>query len=445
MAEELDLTSLEGLQFHSSSTYHFVAEIGRGGMGIVFLAEKDSEGVIDYVVLKTIRSLSKDQEDRLKREANIAASLRHENIVKTYGLESIAYAELPDSIRHVLDNLSFENASANKVRIPSFAQRRAILEGRPIGQTGMEEQRIVPVRPPVKRLHFTPVMPTKRDPRRLFLLAMDYIEGTDLRALHRDHIEKYTLLPCPLAAFIISRVCRALSYAHEHIVHRDISPENVLLNTQGVAKLSDFGIAISGAEAIKAFAGKLNYMSPEQVHEEELDGRSDIFSLGLVAYETLTGVNLLMTPKGLPLNAQVAHLEQMFRTRFPSPNEVRRDVPEALSQIVMKMLAIDRNQRYRRAEDVGNDLEQKYLYAAGFGPTNNSLASYLKIFEMDWKVVSQDQMRQLAFLRNADGRPELKRTINLTDYTKTGWEWIVQRKGTHLYTALATLQHQGRA
>ncbi|MCE9581981.1 MAG: serine/threonine protein kinase [Planctomycetes bacterium] len=438
---EIDTSSLEGVQFPSSSTFHFIQEIGRGGMGIVFLAEKDCDGVVDYVVLKTIRSLSQEQIDRLKQEANIATSLRHENIVKTYGMESIAYSDLPENIRQAIDNYQFEAGGVRKkLSIPSFAQRRAILEGKPVGATGMEHH-IAPVRPPVRRLTpVTHVVPTKKDPRRLYLLAMDYVEGTDLRALHHEHIEKFTLIPCPLTAFVISRICRALSYAHEHIVHRDVTPENILINNQGVAKLTDFGVAVTGAEAIQLFAGKLNYMSPEQVANETLDGRSDIFSLGLVAYETLTGINLLQTPKGMPLLQQVQYLQAMFQQPFPPAHEVRRDVPEVLSGIVMKMLAVDRNQRYRNAQDAGNDLEQKYLYAAGFGPTNNSLASYMKIFETGWKITSQDQLRQLLFLKGKDGRVETRRPLALGDYTKAGWDWIVQRKGTALYSALATLQ-----
>jgi serine/threonine protein kinase len=443
---EIDTSSLEGIQFPSSSTYHLVSEIGRGGMGIVFLAEKDCEGVMDYVVLKTIRSLSEDQIDRLKREANIAAGLRHENIVKTYGLESICYSDLPENVRQALDNLSFEQGSVRRrLSIPSFAQRRAILEGKPVGATGME-QSIVPVRPPVKRLgHFTPVVAAKKDPRRLYMLAMDYVEGTDLRTLHQEHLDKFTLIPCHLAAFVISRMCRALHYAHEHIVHRDVTPENILINNQGVAKLTDFGVAVTGAEGIRMFAGKLNYMSPEQVRNEELDGRSDLFSLGLVSYEVLTGINLLQTPRGLPLQQQITYILAAMEQHFPPPHEVRRDVPEVLSAIVMRMLEPDRAKRYRTAGEVGNDLEQKFLYAAGFGPTNLSLAGYLKIFEMGWKVVSQDQMRQLAFLKGKDGRIEVKRPLALTDYTKTGWDWIVQRKGTALYSALATLQQMQKA
>lgn len=440
---EIDTSTLEGVQFPSSSTFHFVQEIGRGGMGIVFLAEKDCDGVMDYVVLKTIRSLSAEQIDRLKQEANIATSLRHENIVKTYGLESISYSDLPENIRQAIDNYQFEQGVAGgrkKLSVPSFAQRRAILSGKPVGATGMEHH-IAPVRPPVKRLNpVINVVQKQKDPRRLYLLAMDYVEGTDLRTLHHEHLEKFTLIPCPLTAFIISRICRALAYAHEHIVHRDVTPENVLINNQGVAKLTDFGVAVTGAEAFQAFAGKLNYMSPEQVANEHLDGRSDIFSLGLVAYETLSGINLLQTPKGMPLMQQVQYLQAMYQSPFPQLSDVRKDIPEVLSMIVMKMLEVDKNKRYRSAQDAGNDLEQKYLYAAGFGPTNNSLAAYMKIFETGWKIVSVDQLRQLAFMKGRDGRPETKRALALADYTKSGWDWIVQRKGTALYSALATLQ-----
>src|SRR5258706_11867263 len=106
---------LSGLKFTSSSTYTVVGEIGRGGMGIVLLAEKNSEGVADLVALKTIRTKSADQELRLKQEANIATGLRHENIVKTYGLEAIPYSQLPPEFLQEFDKLSFEDAKRNAI------------------------------------------------------------------------------------------------------------------------------------------------------------------------------------------------------------------------------------------------------------------------------------------------------------------------------------------
>ncbi|HYE99152.1 MAG TPA: protein kinase, partial [Planctomycetota bacterium] len=218
---------LGGLKFQSSSSYTILCEIGRGGMGIVLLAEKNSEGVSDLVALKTIRAKSADHEARLKQEANIATGLRHENIVKTYGLESIPYEQLPPDFLKEFDSLSFEEAT-----------RRA------------DVRRAFPGRPADPRTRLR-VQPAATADRRLFLMVMDYIEGTDVRVFQNDHAKRDLLVPVPLGAFIVSRVARALAYAHQTIIHRDISPENLLVNMHGGVKLSDFGVAVSeGAEGV---------------------------------------------------------------------------------------------------------------------------------------------------------------------------------------------------
>ncbi|HLF93634.1 MAG TPA: serine/threonine-protein kinase, partial [Planctomycetota bacterium] len=254
---------LSGLKFSSSSTYTVVGEIGRGGMGIVLLAEKNSEGVADLVALKTIRAKSAQHEQRLKGEANIATGLRHENIVKTYGLEAIPYSQLPQEFLREFDTLSFENARRLQVRNRAvegdrFAEARTRLRvGTP---SGTEEK--------------------------LYLMVMDYIEGTDLRTFLSEHLKRDLLIPAPLGAFVVSRIARALAYAHGSIVHRDISPENLLLNTQGVAKLSDFGVAVT--EHAGGITGKISYLSPEQITGKAVDSRTDLYSLGLVLYLVLT-------------------------------------------------------------------------------------------------------------------------------------------------------------
>jgi serine/threonine protein kinase len=112
MAEQ-DFDSLKGLEFDSTSTYTLVEEIGRGGMGIVFLAEKHAEGVTDYVVLKTLKTFSPEYIAMLKKEANIATGLRHENIVKTYGLEAVPYGDLPATFTGAVQGVSFEQAHRN--------------------------------------------------------------------------------------------------------------------------------------------------------------------------------------------------------------------------------------------------------------------------------------------------------------------------------------------
>jgi serine/threonine protein kinase len=381
---------LGGLKFQSSSTYTILSEIGRGGMGIVFLAEKDCEGVVDLVALKTIRTKSPEQEARLKKEANIAAGLRHENIVKTYGLESIPYGQLPPEFLQEFDRLSFDGARRLQLQRVApgdrFAQARTRI--RIAREAGAAEQR-------------------------LFLMVMDYVEGTDARSFQHEHLKRALLIPVPLAAFVVSRVARALTYAHQFIIHRDISPENLLLNMQGVVKLSDFGVAVE--DHAEGITGKLSYLSPEQLWGTPVDARTDLYSLGLVLYYLLTGVPLQRFPERLKLMERVAYVRDLLMRPTLSPAAVRTDVPEALSEICMKLLARDPAQRYARSADVARDLEQKYLYAKGFGPTNNSLQAYLEIFDSGFKESSPEQLRQLPFL---EGR--LQRPISPSFYTAEG-------------------------
>ena len=98
-----ETASLENLSFCSSSQYTVVKEIGQGGMGIIFLAEKNTGGVVDQVVLKSLRTIDAEEEEKLRQEANIATMLRHENIVKTYGLENVAMVKVPQELRSRLE------------------------------------------------------------------------------------------------------------------------------------------------------------------------------------------------------------------------------------------------------------------------------------------------------------------------------------------------------
>jgi len=390
---------LSGLKFGSSSTYTVVGEIGRGGMGIVLLAEKNSEGVADLGALKTIRTKSADHEMRLKQEANIATGLRHENIVKTYGMEAIPYGQLPPEFLQEFDKLSFEDA-----RRHAF-QKSAV----PGGRFGDARTRLR-------------VAPQAANEQKLYMMVMDYIEGTDVRTFQNDHFKRDLLLPVPLAAFIVSRVARSLAYAHLSIIHRDISPENLLLNTQGVVKLSDFGVAVDHKE--EGLTGKLSYMSPEQMAGEAVDVRTDVYSLGLVLYLLLTGIPIQKVPTTLPPKDRVDYARKLVGKPVLPPHRVRTDVPEPISEICMKMLASDREKRFGRAEAVARDLEQKYLYAKGFGPTNNSLQAYLEIFDAQFKEIAPEQLQQLPFLHG-----ELKRPISVGYYTAEGKAFLDDVRG----------------
>lgn len=377
---------LSGLRFTSSSTYQVLGEIGRGGMGIVLLAEKLSEGVSDLVALKTIRTKSSGHEAKLKSEANIATGLRHENIVKTYGLESVPYKLLPPDFLREFDTLSYE-----------AARRQAILKG-----TGSPSAVLREIK-----------TGDAAAGGRLLLMVMDYIEGTDLRTFQNDHTKRDLLIPVPLAAFMISRIARALTYAHQTIIHRDISPENLLVNLQGVVKLMDFGVAVSSAE--EGLTGKVSYMSPEQIAGFAVDARTDIYSLGLVLYLLLTGVHLQKVPARLPVAEKVDLVRKLQARAFLPPHKVRLDVPVPISEICVRMLDRDRDRRYARAEDVARDLEQRYLYAKGFGPTNNSMQAYLEIFDAHFREISPQQLHQLPFLHG-----ELKRPLAAQFYSPEG-------------------------
>jgi serine/threonine-protein kinase len=381
---------LSGLKFTSSSTYTIVSEIGRGGMGIVFLAEKNSEGVTDLVALKTIRTKTGHHELKLKEEANIATGLRHENIVKTYGLESIPYNQLPADFLREFDTLSFENA------------RRVHVQGRTIAGARILDPRTK------LRIH-----PGGQAEERLYLMVMDYIEGTDLRTFLSEHLRRDLLIPAPLGAFVVSRIARALAYAHQTIVHRDISPENLLLNMQGVAKLSDFGVAVT--DHAEGVTGKISYLSPEQIRGGAVDARTDLYSLGIVLYLVLTGVPVQKVPPKLPQAERLEFVKRVLERPFLAPAKVRPDIPESISSICMKMLERNPASRYAQAEEVARDLEQQYLYAKGFGPTNNSMQAYLEIFDGGFKETTPAQLQQLPFLGG-----QLRRPVTASSYTPEG-------------------------
>ena len=414
------MSSLADLSFQSGSAFAFIEEIGSGGMGIVYLAKKHCEGVSDLVVLKTIRTMTNRQIEALKAEANIAAALRHENIVRTYGLEAIPFENLPEEFQKEISTLKKGYGKrGSKKRTEAGTRGMELLTdlrmGRSQAMTDLEEQ------------HFL-ARETDYQGKRLYLVVMEYIEGWDLREIHGNHIKEGLLLPIKLNAFIISRICRALEYAHEYIVHRDISPENILVSDQGVTKLTDFGIAVAADQEIFGLAGKIQYMAPEQVRYDQIDNRSDIFSLGLVAYYLLTGISLFAAPMGLTFEEQAAYYEKLLTKKILPPHEVCLDVPEEYSGIIMKMLEFDPDTRYQTIEKVGSDIEKKCLYGEGFGPTNNSLAAYMKIFESGFKIYTKQDLQQLTFLKNDEKKYRLKRKISKRLYSDKGRRLIINRR-----------------
>lgn len=185
----------------------------------------------------------------------------------------------------------------------------------------------------------------------LKFISMEFVEGPDLSQVLEEK------RPGPKeAAKIIRQVCRALDAAHnESVIHRDLKPQNIMIDHQGKVVVMDFGLARSmesnGMTQTGALMGTPAYMSPEQAKGVPLDPRSDLFAVGIILYEVLTGV--------LPFQADNMLASLLKRTQEPAkpPSDLNPQVPQALSDIVMKCLAIDLNKRYQSAAEVIADLD----------------------------------------------------------------------------------------
>ncbi len=181
-----------------------------------------------------------------------------------------------------------------------------------------------------------------------YYITMEYVDGPSLRKYCRKN-----LLPLSRVAEVMFMVCNGLDYAHQmDILHRDIKPSNILLTKSGVAKIADFSIAQIKSEqtVTKGIVGSPSYMSPEQVKEEPLDDRSDIFSLGTVLYELLTGRLAFPGDNYFSIVYKISNED-------PIPiREIRPDIPEVLERIVKKAHAKDLTERYQTCMDLAYDL-----------------------------------------------------------------------------------------
>jgi serine/threonine-protein kinase len=218
-----------------------------------------------------------------------------------------------------------------------------------------------------------------------FYIAMEYVLGINLQEFMNRHIELGLKVPIDLAAFILSRVCRGLEYAHSKrdkagqplgVVHRDISPKNLMISAEGEVKITDFGIAkaqrVMKDQEGQVLMGKAQYMSPEQAQYMQTDRRSDVFSLGVVAVELLTGESIFGTTE-----ETTTILQNVVQKEIPRPRDLNPEVPEALEKIILKSLERSLAKRYQDAGKMGYDLEY-FMYHKGYGPTIVTLEKYMR-------------------------------------------------------------------
>lgn len=294
------------------SRYHAVRKIADGGSAEVFLAEQ--RGAADFkrlVVLKRIRpALYADETFRqmLMDEARLAMSLRHSNLVE------------------VLD----------------------------VGEANGR-----------------------------YFLVLELVDGWTLHQLLKRAKAAQLPLPPALAVYVAAEVCRGLAYAHERtkdgvplgIVHRDVCPNNVLVSMHAEVKLADFGIAQGGERLVQTqtgqIRGKPSYMSPEQTRGEKLDARSDLFSVGTVLFQLLTGA----LPFPGPVDEKL--LRQIAETDAPSPDTLVPTLPAELCRVVRKAMARKREERFQSAQEMLAALER--VQRTALEPAGRSqLEAYLR-------------------------------------------------------------------
>ncbi len=218
-------------------------------------------------------------------------------------------------------------------------------------------------------------------------IAMEWVDGKNLRQFMTRFLDLKQKFPIDLAVQIIEQAACGLQYAHHfkdkitgnplNIVHRDISPQNLIISFEGSVKVIDFGIAKANtnSEATRAgvIKGKPSYLSPEQINGDSLDGRSDIFSLGTVLWELLAGKKLFSGESDLAILKQI----ESCNSHVKPPSTLNPDVPPELDYIVLKSLAKQRDKRYQTSEEFQRALH-KFLYSHSpeFNPSD--LAYYAK-------------------------------------------------------------------
>jgi len=344
--------------FESGSSYRLIQRLGRGGMGEVWEAERCSAGGhVHRVAVKFISDPSTRPES-LDAEALRMSRLSHDNIV--------------------------------------------------------------------------PFLDSGLDSAGRFFVTMQFVEGMDLDGLRKlVHLtpelayqpgSQAISIPGQIVGFVMFMTLRALNHAHTldfgegvvGLVHRDVSPGNILIDeARGFVKLTDFGVSavLVGADEASdnQVVGKVPYMAPETLLGDPTDARSDLYALGLVAYELLTGFNPNLRP--IALKSVIGSItEVMLSLEKPlvPPHDVVPGVSTGLSEILLKMLERNPDDRYQSADEALADLSS-YLYDRGFGPTTGSLSDYLT-FLRDPSLEPTDRAKHaLRFLDWSNGVKSLLR------------------------------------
>jgi serine/threonine protein kinase len=234
-----------------------------------------------------------------------------------------------------------------------------------------------------------------------YFIAMEFILGENLAAIAWRGVKRQSPLSPVFAARIMADACKALDYAHRlkgsngvplEIVHRDISPQNILVTYEGEVKVVDFGIAKAASKSQHTktgmLKGKFSYMSPEQCLGHNVDRRGDVFALGIVLYELCTGKRLFKHESELMI------LEMITKRRITPPSEVASNIPAELERIIMKALEKDVDVRFATAQDFQIELED-FIRGQTEPAASGDIAAYMRSHFRD-KIEEKRRLQELA-------------------------------------------------
>jgi eukaryotic-like serine/threonine-protein kinase len=198
-----------------------------------------------------------------------------------------------------------------------------------------------------------------------YFIVMEFVDGANLKSIATAMQKRGRTFPIAAATYVAHEICKGLSYAHDltdrsgaslHLVHRDVSPANVLVTKHGEVKIVDFGLAKASSQLEPSepgvIKGKFAYLSPEAALGEEVDCRADIFAVGIILWELLASQRLFTAET----DVQILHKVQT--AKVPAISEINRNVPPELEGIVHRALARNRHERYSSARELGQDLSR---------------------------------------------------------------------------------------
>ncbi|WP_169796495.1 serine/threonine protein kinase [Chondromyces crocatus] len=217
-----------------------------------------------------------------------------------------------------------------------------------------------------------------------YFIVMEYVDGADLRNVNEHRKKIGRTIPVEVATFICAKICQGLAYAHEvstpdgtplQIVHRDITPANILITKHGEVKIVDFGLAKATSQLARSdpgiIKGKFGYLAPETVLESGVDHRVDIFAVGIMLWELLAGRRLFQG------DTDFATVRLVRDAVIPPLSKINPEVPPELDQLLGKALAKDPTQRYGTARELGRDLV-RLLYGMGRPVNEDDVAGLVR-------------------------------------------------------------------